>query len=38
MEFVAGEESHKSEGDQDFGPVTAYVFFEDVEDLVHGDV
>jgi len=37
VEFVAGEEGQEGEGDKDFGPVTVCVFFEDVEDLVHGD-
>jgi hypothetical protein len=37
VEFVASEEREEGEGDKDFGPVAAHVFFEDVEDLVHGD-
>ena len=34
---MTGEEGQEGEGDQDFGSVAACVFFEDVEDLVHGD-
>ena len=34
---MTGEEGQEREGDQDFGPVTACVSSEDVEDLVHGD-
>jgi hypothetical protein len=37
MEFVAGEEREECYGDDDFRPVAASVFFEDVEDLIHGD-
>ena len=36
MQFSTGEEGQEGEGDQDFGAVAAGVFFEDVEDLVHG--
>src|SRR6266481_7407936 len=38
LELVAGEKGEESERDEDFGPVAAGVFFEDVEDLIHGAV
>jgi len=36
MKFPAGVEGQKGQGDENFEPVAANVFFEDVEDFAHG--